>query len=185
MTKRLIVGLVGNPGSGKSTIARHLANKHGFYHFEGSDYLRAEAKRRGVDLQTRNDYSEFHRSLQLEHGASVAAKYMLALPGERLVFSGLRSTQNARELQAAGGIIIALQAPVETRYARTTHDQLKSQPTLEEFKAVEDAQLVSRDRLGADVLSTMEIADITMNVARPLDEVLDEIDTIIEKLTTA
>ncbi len=181
MTKRLIIGLVGNPASGKSGLARYLAEKHGFFHFEGSDYLRSVAKKRGTRLKTREDYSNLHRELQQLFGPTVMADYLLARPETKLVFAGLRSTQNTKKLQAAGGIVIALEASVEIRFRRAKSGELKNETTLSDFKKAEEAQYISQDHLGADLLSTMKLADKKLDTSKPIDQTLQEIDEIVDR----
>jgi cytidylate kinase len=178
VSKRIIIGLVGNPGSGKTTLARYLAKNHGFLHFEGSDYLRSAAKKQGVTLSTRSDYSDYHRQLQRKFGPTVMADYLLSRPNEKLVYAGLRSTQNARKLQEAGGIIVALEAPVEVRFARIDHSGLKYEKTLNEFKKAEEAQYESPDHLGADLQSTMELADVVLDTSAQFEETLAAITQI-------
>lgn len=86
--KRLIIGLAGDPGSGKTALAKYLADRYGFYHFEGSSGIREAAAHQGITLRSRADYSNFHATLQRRLGKDVLAQTLLARPEQRLVFAG-------------------------------------------------------------------------------------------------
>lgn len=178
MTEKLIVGLVGNPKSGKSALAQYLADQHGFYSFEGSAGIRELAEAAGASLSTREDYSDFHRLMQKKYGPAVLAERLLARPEERLVFGGLRSVHNARRIQESGGVVIALHCPVELRFSRTTTPGL----TIEAFRADEENEFFSPDGYGSDPGHVYEIADYHLNTALPVEETHRALDTIIGKL---
>lgn len=179
---RIILALVGNPGSGKTAIGRYLANRHGFYHFEGSDGIREHAQREGSLLFSRREYSDFHRTLQQKHGKDVLARTLLERPEDRLVFVGIRSVDNARTLQAAGGVVIALDCPLEIRFGRVDHSGLKYEKTIEEFKKTEDREMYSPDGYGADVMRVVEIADRKLDTSTPMEVTEKVIDALIEEL---
>lgn len=182
MRKHLAIALVGDPGSGKTTLARYLEQKHGFFYFEGSDYLRLMAAERNIKLKTRDDYSNFHRQLQLEFGPTVIADYILARPEERITFAGMRSTQNAKKFQSKGGIVVALHAPIEVRFGRRSPSELKHETTLEDFRRVEIAQHASPDHLGADLQATMNMADIILDTSKPIKQTYRELSKIVDSL---
>jgi dephospho-CoA kinase len=182
MKKRLIIGLVGNPGSGKSALASYLAETHGFYHFEGSAGIRELADERGITLSSRKEYSDFHRQMQREYGAEVLAERLLARPEERLVFAGLRSVHNARLLQRVGGTIIAMEAPAVVRFERVDKTGLKYENNLADFEASEQAELVSPDGYGSDLGRVMQLADYHLDTASPITQTYCEADEIIERL---
>lgn len=185
MSKRLAIALIGEPNSGKTTLARYLEQEHGFFYFEGSDYLRFMAKERDIELKSRNDYSNFHRQLQLEFGPTVIADYLLARPEDRVTFAGMRSTQNAQRFQSEGGVVVALRAPIEVRFDRRTTDSLEREITLEASKQNEEAQHASPDHLGADLHATIEMADITLDTSKPIEQTYRELDKIINSLLSS
>jgi adenylate kinase family enzyme len=49
---RVVVALAGRKGSGKSTIARTLVERHGFSHASFGQYVRSEGQRRKLKLDT-------------------------------------------------------------------------------------------------------------------------------------
>jgi dephospho-CoA kinase len=182
MSKRLAIALVGDPGSGKTTLARYLEQEHDFFYFEGSEYLRLMAKEWRVKLKTRDDYSNFHRQLQLEFGPTVIADYILARPEERITFAGMRSTQNAQKIQSEGGVIVALYAPIEVRFGRRQPEGLKHETTLDAYRQSEEAQHASPDHLGADLQATMDMANITLDTSKPIEQTYRELSKIVNSL---
>lgn len=59
----MIITVSGTPGSGKSTIAKLLAQKLGFKHHSTGDFMRAMAKERGVSIQELNRLALTDRSV--------------------------------------------------------------------------------------------------------------------------
>jgi dephospho-CoA kinase len=181
MTKKNSVGIAGNPGSGKTSVAQYLCDKYGYCTLEGSDYLRQKAKEQNITLTTREDFSAFHRQLQEEYGTTVISDYILGLPYDKVAFVGLRSGYNAQKIQDSGGVIIFLDAPQATRYERKKSQNGFSIESFEDFKLQEERQLNSLDHLGADLESVINQADYIVNASVPLAEVYKAIDHIIHQ----
>lgn len=179
IVNRLIIGLAGDPGSGKSALAGYLAAHHGFYHFEGSAGIRDAAIREDTALRSRHDYSDFHARLQKRLGKDILAQSLLARPDKRLVFAGIRSVHNARTLQKAGGLVIGLTCPLEVCYSRT--DQTKS---FEDFKREAEEEWHSPDGYGADLQPTLAVADLTLDTVQPLDACYRFLDEVVATMNS-
>ncbi len=54
----MIITISGNPGAGKSTVAKAVAKKLGYKHFSGGDFRRAIAEERGISLAELNKQDE-------------------------------------------------------------------------------------------------------------------------------
>lgn len=181
--QRIILGLVGKPGSGKTTAGRYLAGQYGFHHYEGSDGLREYAQRKGALLFSPKDYHTFHEKLQQEVGADVLAQAFLARPEQRLVFVGLRALANAKAIQAAGGLIIALECPIEQRFARVDHNGLKYHKSFADFQKAEEDAIYCPDGYSTEIKQIMQVADFTIDTSRPLAATHKQIDALIARLS--
>lgn len=175
--KRLILGLAGNPGSGKTALAKYLEERYGFYHFEGSTGIREAAEKMGVALKSREDYSNFHTRLQKEFGKDVLAKTLLARQEDRVVFAGLRSPHNAQALQEAGGLIIGLACPLDVCFSRQSKET-----DFEAFRQTVESERHSQDGYGANLQPVLDMADITLDTSQPLEACYRHIDDKVAKM---
>jgi CMP/dCMP kinase len=73
-----VVTLGGPPGSGKSTAGRRVAERLGLTYRSAGDEFRAEAVRRGLDVEAFGRYAETHPEVDRELDRSMQA---LARPG--------------------------------------------------------------------------------------------------------
>jgi len=177
MSKRLFVGITGNPGTGKTTAASHLASQ-GFYLFEGSTEIARAAKAVGVELKSRHDYNEFHRRMQHAHGKDWLAQLMVARSENRIVFSGLRSTHNAQRIQAEGGKVVALECPQEICLQRMDPTNPKNPRSVEEYLqqvAMDD----SRDDYGASTSGVISLADYHVDTSRSVEHTQQQLDQLL------
>jgi cytidylate kinase len=177
--KRLILGLAGDPGSGKSALAEYLATQYHFYHFEGSDGIREAAKEEGVVLRSRSDYSNFHASLQKRRGQDILAQILLARPEDHIVFAGIRSTHNALTLQRAGGLIIGLDCPLDVCFSHIE----RPKTTFENFRQEAEAEWYSKDGYGADLKPVLAMADLTIDTSQPIEECFTFIDNLVARIS--
>ncbi len=62
----MIITITGNLGSGKSTVARLVAQKLSIKHYSTGDFMRQMATERGIDLLTLNKIAEKDKSVDKE-----------------------------------------------------------------------------------------------------------------------
>jgi cytidylate kinase len=180
--RRIILGLVGKPGSGKTTTARYLARQYDFHHYESGDGLREYAQRKGALLFGPEDYHNFHKQLQQELGDDALAQLFLARPEQRLAFVGLRALANAQAIQAAGGLIVALDCPIEQRFARVDHSGLKYHESFADFQKAEEDVVHSPDGYCTEIEQIMQVADLTIDTSQPIETTRRHIDALIVRL---
>lgn len=107
---RIVVGLAGHSGSGKSTTARRLAEQYGFALTSFGDIVRTEAKVRGLgeDIST---LQELGQSLIHEWGWERFCETVLSGKSstQKLIVDGIRHSAAAntlRQLVAPGKFIL-------------------------------------------------------------------------------
>ncbi len=81
MSLGAVVALGGPPGSGKSTAGRRVAERLGLEYTSAGEVFRAEAKRRGMDVESFNRFVESHPEIDRELDRTMQA---LAHPGRLL-----------------------------------------------------------------------------------------------------
>lgn len=69
----MLITISGTPGSGKTTVARLLAQRLGVPHVYAGDIYRAEAEKRGISLAELNALAERDHSIDRALDASMAA----------------------------------------------------------------------------------------------------------------
>ena len=178
----LIIGLAGAPGTGKTTVSKHLEKVYGFTVFEGSEHLKKTAAAEGIALITRQDYDEFHRQKQQIYGLTWLSDTALAIGAERLVFSGIRTRPNALKLRSVGGFIVALHCPPEQCIARMDPNNPKNVKTVKEYNQ-QLAQQESPTDEGAHSLWVVDNADYTLDTSLPEAVVMECTNVLVDWLT--
>lgn len=142
-----VIAIAGTNGSGKDTLGEILAKDCGYMFVSVADFLREEAKKRGLPIERevlRTISAEWRR----EHGLGVLVDKAVELfeqtGGEYkgLVISPMRNPGEATKLKEIGGTLVWIDATPEIRYKRVTERarDKESQKTYEQFLAEEQAE---------------------------------------------
>src|SRR5688572_22920768 len=158
MSGRLLLGVTGHAGAGKTVAGDYLVKQHGFAELPGSAYLKDEAAKQGIELKAREDYGVFQRKLRTERSASFITDLMLELPGERIVNVGIRNRYDTEKLLSVNGLIIALICPAEVRFNRKNGTGPKYPDDFETFLETELLEYDNPDPLGQHTQWTMDRA---------------------------
>ena len=117
----LVVVVTGMPGSGKSVVARRIAEELGWPLYNMGDIVREEVVRRGLPL-TSSNIERVARILREEHGQTAVARLLLDridrnAPGA--VIDGARSLEEVRVLSSLGPVcVVAVHASPRERFNR-------------------------------------------------------------------
>jgi dephospho-CoA kinase len=118
---KIVIGIMGTIASGKGTIARYLAEKHGFKHVVMGDLVRAIARKQGIK-PTRENLHNLQARYRAKDPAYFIKKVIARILKEKQkkwVVDGLRNPEDARELKKAfDAKLILVDAPVELRWKR-------------------------------------------------------------------
>lgn len=182
MNERLILGLTGLSGTGKTTISRHFASAHGVDVQEDSSILKQVAAELGVVLSTRQDYEAFFREQQHLRGMDWLSRMVLERPGNRVMQAGLRSKYDFENVKRHGGYILALVCPPELCIQRVDASNPKNPTTLEDY-AAQVALEESGDQYGLRTQWCVEHADFTFDTSKLLEVTHSEVDAVFASLT--
>lgn len=119
--ERLLVGVVGMPGSGKSIVS-DVARELGFQVIVMGDAVRAEAQRRGID-PTGEAMRRLMLELRAKRGPAVVAELCFPLiekAGQLVLIEGIRSLHEVEAFQERYGRLrlIAVHSSPKTRFKR-------------------------------------------------------------------
>ncbi len=121
-TAKLVVGLGGMPGSGKSLVVE-VANDLGYSVVTMGDVVREQTLLRGLEPTPQN-VGKVMLELRAQEGNYVIAKKcipkILGLPTNRVLIDGLRSLYEAEIFKEnfSKFVLVAVYAPPQTRFER-------------------------------------------------------------------
>ena len=173
----MYIGITGTLGSGKGEAAKVL-RKHGFKHYGFGELLRAEQTRQGLDTSVATT-TNFANNLRKERGPAVLAELLLRemerdLP-KNAVFESIRTLAELQLLRKLPGfILIAIDAPRETRWERVKSRNRDNLKNFEEFCYWEDKQLEGNAH-EQQLLAVMEEADVRIMNIGELEELEEQL----------
>ena len=119
-----VLGLCGELGAGKDTLADYLVRKHGFVKITMSDIIKKEMESEGVENPDRHQLQEFSREMKEKYGNDIWAKACIAYARKnhfhRIVISGIRDTAELSYFRTLGDDfkLVYVKANQETRFKR-------------------------------------------------------------------
>ncbi|MDI6805957.1 MAG: AAA family ATPase, partial [Candidatus Bathyarchaeia archaeon] len=130
--KKLVVGLAGMPGAGKSLVV-YVAKEMMYGVVVMGDVVREEAAKRGLD-PTPENLGKIMLELRHKEGSSVIAKRCLPKIQEiresKVIVDGIRSLSEVEEFKKRFPhfTLIAIHSSPETRFKRLYHRQRSDDP---------------------------------------------------------
>jgi dephospho-CoA kinase len=131
-TDKLVIGLAGMPGSGKSIIVE-TAKENGYGIVTMGDVVREEAKKRELEPSPQN-IGKLMLKLRQTEGKSVMAKKCVSkiekMQEPRVLIDGIRSLDEVEEFEGkfSSFTLIAVHASPETRFRRLDKRQRSDDP---------------------------------------------------------
>jgi dephospho-CoA kinase len=181
----MIIGIIGQSGSGKDTFAELLVSAHGYTHISLSAKMRELAKELyGSEVQlSREESSRFADELRSKHGPTYLVDSVLTgAPSHRVVLSGIYGTDEAEKVRAAGGAIVGIIAPDEIRYERIKQRGEFRDQAISSFGQF---RMQAQRELGGGAFKgrvTIKDADYTLTNNATLDEFERQATLLIDRL---
>lgn len=130
--EKLVVGLAGMPGAGKSIVV-NVAMANGYGVVVMGDEVREEAKKRGLE-PTPENLGQIMLELRRLEGEAVIAKRCIpkiaAMTGNKVIVDGIRSLAEVEEFKRnfPKFVLVAVHASPETRFRRLFHRRRSDDP---------------------------------------------------------
>ena len=184
----MILGITGTIGAGKGTVVEYLKSK-GFVQYSSSALLGELVEKEG-NPKIREFLSAKATHLQKEYPGGVVEKnyrekFLHETP-KNSIFESIHRMAEENFLRSVGGVVIAVDADIETRYKRifSRQEGEKDQVSFEQFK---DNARVEDDGGGDEkrdnnIRAVISAADIVIENNGTLEELHEKIETVIRDL---
>ncbi|MFI5240361.1 MAG: AAA family ATPase [Candidatus Saccharimonadia bacterium] len=179
----LIIGVVGTLAAGKDEVADYLAKKIDGEHVSTAEELRDYVTEHHLGGLDRDNLRIVANQLRAEQGGDFLVRLALAHKKRPIILSAMRSPLEVHAILEAGGILIAIDAPVMKRYDWAKHrGRIDDAVTAEQFRLQEEAELAHLDPNHQQIFAVMEMAhyriandDTLLALRQKVDEVFDRI----------
>ena len=182
MKDDLVIGVVGTLAAGKDAVSQYLVSR-GFHFFSGGDYTRQYIREYGLGGLDRDNLQRVANELRRKHGADYMSRVGLETAGRPLVISGARTPAEVEIIKRHGGYVIAVDAPVERRYAwAKARGRIDDAVTTEEFKRLEAAEATGREAHTIQLESVIAMADFSISNDGTQEELQAKVDEVLRRI---
>jgi dephospho-CoA kinase len=170
----MIIGITGTDGAGKGSVVEYLVAQHNFVHYSARALLEAELAGRGI-APDRAQLRLIANELRATYGHSFIVDKALerkqADGAKQCVVESIRALAEVDTLKAAGGWLLAIDAPIEVRYERIRgRGSASDHLSFETFRAQEEIEMNDPDPSGMQKAAVMQAADHTIENATSITE---------------
>lgn len=175
----VIIGITGNLGAGKGTVAQYLATKHNFTYLSVRSFFAEEVLKRG-QAASRENITAVARALRTEHEPAYAIKELLkrvGRGGRGVVIESIRTVAEAEFLKSQGATLWCINASLETRYKRFIGRALPVDAVpLEQFTENDKKDMDASEPAMQDLPAVCQMADATISSEGTKEELFKEIE---------
>ncbi len=189
VTTPCIIGIVGLPGVGKTTVATHIVQQK-FAHIILSDFIKEEIHRRGLTDYSRITYQSIGNKMREDQGGEVLA--VLAINKikkddvKHAVIDGIRNIQEIAYLRRQKGFhLLGVTANARMRFARLSarlHTDKQIHRSYSDFiKEEKREDSLGSKNTGLRVRESLALADATVRNNHGRKELYNAIDRLLQK----
>lgn len=176
---KTLIGLSGEMGSGKGTIAHYLVDRYGFAPFRMSDMLRDIVDRLHVE-QSRENISKTSKMIRDTFGEDIMSR-VVAQDAQKatthVVIDGIRRMEDIEHLQHLENfILVYIEVDERVRYERLVlrnENKGDAEKTFEEFQKEQQMEADSR------ITELRDRADIVINNDGDITKLYSRVDSLI------
>lgn len=181
--KKIIIGLVGEMGSGKSTVARYITETRQASHYRFSDFLREILEKLYIS-PTRTNLIDLFLVLAKQFGEDVLARPMKELitknSNNLVVVEGIRRPADISLLKELPNFyLVGITSQKEIRYSRITARREKSDDSTKTYEAFREDERRPTEILIAEMIKT---ADYIINNNGTVEKLHTEIENLISNI---
>ena len=142
----IVIGVVGFKAAGKDTFCEYLVSKYDFLMERTSDYVKEEAKKRGIKMPTTKDLQDVGDALRRESGDGGCwmrrmIDHAAKSNAPRVLLNGIRNPVEIETLKEILGdrlVLIGIVATTVVRAKRFMERAPTNAPTLDYFLLMDD-----------------------------------------------
>lgn len=178
--RKIIIGITGAFGSGKSTAARFFEKK-GFVSITLSSYLEKEAREEKLPL-TRKVLQNLGNEMRLNNGNGVLMqKALFELRNhKKIVIDGVRNTGEIDELKKYGGILLAIVADRKNRFERLRKIKRREKLTPKIFEKLDLRDLGINEKVsGLQTAFCIALADVFIDSNEDVESFEKDLDSFL------
>jgi len=181
----MVIGITGTLGAGKGAVVAYLVREKGFTHYSARAFFAEEMESLGM-LINRDNMVVFANNLREKYGPGYVFEQLYAKAKKSTgdsVIESIRTVGEAEALKAQGGILLAIDADQESRYARIHgRGSALDQVTFSEFQEQGAREMNSDDPNKQNIARVMEMADFTIVNNGTLTNLHQAVENIFKKV---
>lgn len=180
----MIIGISGPTGSGKDTAANLIEEEFDFKHVSGGGVLRELLQRIGFEPK-KEAVGDLGTLLRNNYGADAVLKLVMEKGGtSNIIISGFRSPEEAMLIKQAGGVVIYIDAPEDTRHERVIIRSRDGENS-ERVKAIEKKESHSENKLAESLVDVRSISDAILSNNDSIEHFYAQIRETVLELTNS
>ncbi|MBI2404634.1 AAA family ATPase [Candidatus Gottesmanbacteria bacterium] len=187
-SKVFIVGIVGLPGSGKTTAAKYLESK-GFTRVTLSDFIKEEVAKAGITDYTREILQDYGNKMREQFGpqvlAQLALKKLKTDGVAKAVIDGIRNIHEVAALEIENNFhLVGIVAKPSIRYHRLLMNKGKAWVgSFEEFLQQEKREdSLGSQKFGLRVTDCLQKAKYFMHNNASREDFQQSVDAMLKRL---
>lgn len=184
---QIIIGLVGLPGAGKTSVADYLQKK-GFIRITLSDLIKEEAQKKGIKEFSRETLQDLGNKMRRQYGSGVLAQRALKKVKtngfSKVVIDGIRNIHEINFLKSQDHfVLVGLIAPSRLRYQRLVNAKGREWTgSYPQFRRQEEREeRLGGETIGLRVTECLQQAIEKINNQDSLDHLYSVIDRLLRK----
>ena len=181
-----VIGVVGQPLSGKDTVANYISKK-GFRIISSGDMIREDMAKENIPLD-RENMSNYSTKMRQKFGMEYPMNKLSQNMSEDFVISGMRNTAEIsflRKTFESNFTLLAIETPIESRYQwAKKRGRIGDDFPFEKFKEIEDAERINTSG-GHNVDEVLKMADYQISNSGTEEDLYKKVDEILEKINQA
>ena len=182
----MLVGITGTDGAGKGAVVDYLVKNASFTHYSSRALITAEIEKNGLPVN-RETMRLVANQMRKEKGLGVivvtALEQMKSEGVENAVIESIRALAEVKELKAANGILLAVDADRKVRYKRISgRNSASDNVTFAEFVAQEEIEMNDPDPNGMQKAAVMKAADYTIANSTSMKDLHAKIDSFLRSI---
>jgi dephospho-CoA kinase len=179
----MIIGVCGTFASGKDSAAEYIAERLGHLHISTGDLVRQYVRENDLGGIDRDNLWKVANGLRAKHGSGFLITSSLKKYADNVVFSGIRSPGELEAVHQAGGMMIAVDAPIDRRYQwAKSRGRIGDEITAEYFRQQEAAEENRDDPNKQQLTTVISLSDFDIANDGTLEELHAKIDDVLMRL---